>query len=90
MFNKCDIALEPVHLVITDNASNMAKAMHNASLPHLHTLCSLSFMMDYCLKELLLTQLQYSRVLLDIFIVLLLLSIILKGSKKASMFHSTK
>ena len=75
MFNKCDIALEPVHLVITDNASNMAKAMHD-HLYHisgaLHTLCSLSFMMDYCLKELLLTQLQYSRVLLDIFIVLLL------------------
>ena len=34
MLNKWDIALERVHLVITDNASNMAKAMRDASLPH--------------------------------------------------------
>ena len=34
MLEKWDIALERVHLVITDNASNMKKAMHDASLQH--------------------------------------------------------
>ena len=34
MLEKCDIALERVHLVITDNASNMTKAMHDISLQH--------------------------------------------------------
>ena len=29
-----DIAIEQVHLVITDNASNMVKAMRDVSLPH--------------------------------------------------------
>ena len=33
ILEKWDIALKRVHLVITDNASNIAKAMHNASLP---------------------------------------------------------
>lgn len=34
MLEKWDITLEQVHLVITDNASNMTKAMRDASLPH--------------------------------------------------------
>ena len=34
MLEKWEIALQRVHLVITDNASNMAKAMRDASLPH--------------------------------------------------------
>ena len=34
MLEKWKIALQRVHLVITDNASNMAKAMRDASLPH--------------------------------------------------------
>ena len=34
MLKKWDIAIERVHLVITDNASNMTKTMHDASLPH--------------------------------------------------------
>ena len=34
MLEKWEIALQRVHLVITDNTSNMAKAMRDASLPH--------------------------------------------------------
>jgi len=34
LLGKWEIALERVHLVITDNASNMAKAMRDASLAH--------------------------------------------------------
>ena len=34
MLEKWDISLERVHLVITDNASNMKKAMLDASLQH--------------------------------------------------------
>ena len=34
MLEKWEIALQRVHLVITDNSSNMAKAMRDASLPH--------------------------------------------------------
>ena len=34
MLEKWDISLEWVHLVITDNASNMKKAMNDASLQH--------------------------------------------------------
>ena len=34
MLEKWEKALQRVHLVITDNASNMAKAMRDASLPH--------------------------------------------------------
>ena len=35
MLEKCDIALEQVHLVIIDNASNMTKAMHVMHLYHI-------------------------------------------------------
>ena len=34
MLEKWDVTLERVHLVITENASIMAKAMRDASLPH--------------------------------------------------------
>ena len=78
MLGKWDIALQRVHVVITDNANNMMKAMHDTSLPHFgcfaHSLKrAINDVIAIC-----------KSILLDIFIVLLLLPIILKGSKKAS------
>ena len=34
MLDKCDISYDNVHLVLSDNASNMVKVMQDASLPH--------------------------------------------------------
>ena len=67
MLEKWDISLERVHLVITDNASNMKKAMNDASLQHFGCFAhSLQLVIQdglLSLKEQSLTLLQYARVL---------------------------